>query len=67
MNSSTLATGLLGRRVRLHEPPAEGRERTGQIVTVYLDGQEVRYVLLVAGRLVEADATRFTVLDDLDG
>jgi hypothetical protein len=67
MNSSTLATGLLGRTVRLHEPPPEGRERTGQIVTVYADDQGMHYMILVAGRLVEADAARFTILDDHGG
>jgi hypothetical protein len=67
MNSSTLATGLLGRSVRLHEPPPEGKGRTGQIVTVYADDHGMHYVLLVAGRLVEADATHFMILDDHDG
>jgi hypothetical protein len=58
MNSSALATSLLGRHVRLHEPVPGTGERTGQIASVYLDGQGVHYVLFVAGRLVQADSPR---------
>jgi hypothetical protein len=67
MNNSSLATALLGRRARLHEPPNWARDPTGEIVLVYLDDRGMHYVLLVAGRLVQADsATQFTVLEEAD-
>ena len=67
MNQTALATSLLGRRVRLQEPAPGTPERTGQIVTVYLDERGVHYVLLVAGRLVPAgSASQVTVLDEPD-
>jgi hypothetical protein len=68
MNTSALATSLLGRRARLHEAVPGTRDCTGQIVTVYLDEEGVHYVLLVGGRLVHADSpSQFTVLEELDG
>jgi hypothetical protein len=67
MNHPALATSLLGRRVRLHEPAPGTPDRTGQIVTVYLDEQGLHYVLLVGGSLVQAEnSSQFTVLDEPD-
>jgi hypothetical protein len=67
MTNPALVTSLLGRRVRLHEPPTGTRDHAGQIVTVYLDEQGVHFVLLVSGQLVQADsANQFTVLQEED-
>jgi hypothetical protein len=67
MKNPALVTSLLGRRVRLQEPSSGTRDHTGHIVTVYLDEQGMHYVLLVAGRLVQADsANQFTVLEEED-
>ena len=63
MNATSLATSLLGRRVRLSEPPAGAKAAEGVIVTVYIDPDGVHYVVLVDGRLVNvADGSQLTVL-----
>jgi hypothetical protein len=67
MNGTTLATSLLGHRVRLTSPPAGATAREGRIVTVYLDADGMHYVVLVEGHLVNvADGNQFTVLPDRD-
>ena len=65
MNSATLATNLLGRRVRLHRRPEQCATDCGQIATVYIDNRGMHYVLLIEGRLVPVDdGSEFTVLED---
>ncbi|HJT76161.1 MAG TPA: hypothetical protein VJ739_03075 [Gemmataceae bacterium] len=65
MKSSTLATNLVGRPVRLRERRPDCPADTGQIATIFIDEQGMHYVLLVGGRLVQVDdPAAFTVLDD---
>jgi hypothetical protein len=65
MNSATLATNLLGRPVCLRERLPGHAADTGQIAMIYLDGQGLHYVLLLAGDLVHVDRPdQFRVLDD---
>jgi hypothetical protein len=67
VQSSALVTTLLGRRVRLHQPPPGARSEDGEIVTVYLDGQGMHYVVLMNGQLLQVEgAAGFTVLRDPD-
>jgi hypothetical protein len=64
VNSSTIATNLLGRPIRLCERPAGCSTDTGEIATVFIDAGGVHYVLLVGGRLVQVeDPAAFVVLD----
>jgi hypothetical protein len=65
--TSSLLTNLLGRRIRFHEPPEGAQRKTGQIATVYVDGDGMHYVVLIDSRLIHvADGAAFTVLDDPD-
>jgi hypothetical protein len=67
VHSSSLVTTLLGRRVRLHKPPPGARSEDGEIVTVYLDGQGMHYVVLVSGQLLQVESSAgFTVLREPD-
>jgi hypothetical protein len=67
MSGTTLATSLLGHRVRLASPPAGSSADQGRIVTVYLDAEGMHYVVLVEGRLVNVpDGEQFTVLPERD-
>jgi hypothetical protein len=66
MNATALATALLGRRVRLTGAPERLRAGEGVIVTVYLDGAGMHYVVLVDGRLIDATAQQFVVLEHRD-
>jgi hypothetical protein len=67
MHGTSLATSLLGRRVRLHTSPPETRTDEGVIVTVYMDAEGMHYVVLMDGRLVNvADGGQLTVLRDPD-
>lgn len=64
MNSASMATNLLGRPVRLKERPEGFNTDQGSIALVSIDGREVRFLLLVEGRLITVDsADKFTVLD----
>jgi hypothetical protein len=63
MNATCLATNLVGRRVRLSEPPAGTKTAEGVIVSVYLDAEGMHYVVLVDGRLVNVpNGSQLTVL-----
>ena len=63
MSATSLATCLLGRRVRFNEPPAGTKPAEGVIVSVYIDTEGMHYVVLVDGRLVHvADGSQLTVL-----
>jgi hypothetical protein len=63
----SLATNLLGRRVRFRERPQGVRTDTGQITALYVDAEGLHYVILVEGRLVHvANGDQLTVLEDND-
>jgi hypothetical protein len=63
MNATCLATNLLGRRVRLSEPPVGTTKVEGVIASVYLVAEGMHYVVLVDGRLVLVpDGSQLTVL-----
>ncbi len=63
MNATSLATSLLGRRVRLSDPPAGAKAAEGVIVTVYIDAEGIHYVVQVGDRLVNvADGGQLTLL-----
>ena len=63
MYTTCLATILVGRRVRLSEPPAGTTKAAGVIVSVYLDAEGMHYVVLVGDRLVNVhDGPQLTVL-----
>ncbi len=67
MSGTTLATSLLGHRVRLASPPAGSSTDHGRIVTVYLDAEGMHYVVLVEGHLVNVpDGDQITVLPERD-
>jgi hypothetical protein len=66
-NNFSLATNLLGRRVRLRERPPGARRDTGRITTLYLDAEGLHYVILLEGRLIQVDdSDELTVLEDSD-
>jgi hypothetical protein len=67
MSGTTLATALLGHRVRLASIPPGSSTDLGRIVTVYLDAEGMHYVVLVEGRLVNVpDGNQFTILPERD-
>jgi hypothetical protein len=64
MNSASMATNLLGRAVRLRERPPGCRSDEGSIPLVTIQRREVRFLILVDGRLVRVEsADQFRVLD----
>lgn len=64
MNSAVMATNLLGRPVRLREPPPGCRSPEGEIVLVAMDQEGPHFLLLVEGRLVPVEGLdQFVVLD----
>jgi hypothetical protein len=64
MNSAAMATNLLGRAVPLRERPADCPSDKGTIALVQIRGEEIRFHVLVEGRLVRIeDAEQFRVLD----
>jgi hypothetical protein len=66
-NVFSLATNLLGRRVRLRERPQGAQSDTGRITTLYVDAEGLHYVVLVEGRLVHVEnGNQLTVLEDDD-
>ena len=65
MSGSVLVTSLLGHRVGLASPPPGASTDRGRIVTVWLDDEGMRHVVLVEGRLVNvADGDKLVVLPD---
>jgi hypothetical protein len=64
MNSAAMATNLLGRAVRLRERPPGCKSDEGTIALVTIQGREVRFLVLVDGRLVWVeDGEQLRVLD----
>ncbi len=57
MNSASMATNLLGRAVRLNEPPPGCGTEQGTIVLVLVQGHEIHFLVLVEGRLVRVEST----------
>jgi hypothetical protein len=64
MNSSVMATNLLGRPVRLRERPASCATDTGSITMVWMDNRGIHFLVLLGGQLIAVDsAEQFLVLD----